>query len=303
MKNILITGGSGLLGTQISKALIKKGYKVSWLSRSAGSKDNITIFQWNPKKGEVDKNALKGVDIILHLAGASVGGQKWTEEYKMEMRNSRIQAADVLFKACQSLGETPSQFISASGIGYYGYDAGSIWKNEESRFGDDFLATLSKDWEEAAKQFKSLSTAVTIMRTGIVFGKTDSALQKLVTPIKWGVGAPLGSGNQYMSWIHIDDLVNSYLHVIENSIEGIFNQCAPEPETNRLITKAIAKTLKRPLILPSVPKLILQLMLGEFSASITGSMRVSPQKLIDSGYVFKHPELEKALADLLGNNP
>lgn len=291
--NILITGGSGTIGQSLYQNL-SQNHQVNILTRSP-KKDNE--FYWNPNKGEIDIKALENADIIIHLAGASVG-KKWSKAYKQEIMDSRLNSTNLIFNKCKEHNITLKQFIGASAIGFYGETEDMFVDENSDTQTPDFLSEVCIKWEQAEQQFESMCPTA-IVRIGFVIGNGFDGFNKLITPIKLFAGAPLGSGQQYMSWIHIDDLVGIFSHIIENGKEGIFNGVAPNPVTNEALTKAIAKQLKRPLILPNVPLFALKMLLGEMAAiAITGN-RVSAQKLIDDNFDFKFPEIKTALEDLL----
>ncbi len=291
--NILITGGSGTIGQSLYQNL-SQNHQVNILTRSP-KKDNE--FYWNPNKGEIDIKALENTDIIIHLAGASVG-KKWSKAYKQEIMDSRLNSTNLIFNKCKEHNITLKQFIGASAIGFYGETEDMFVDENSDTQTPDFLSEVCIKWEQAEQQFESMCPTA-IVRIGFVIGNGFDGFNKLITPIKLFAGAPLGSGQQYMSWIHIDDLVGIFSHIIENGKEGIFNGVAPNPVTNEALTKAIAKKLKRPLILPNVPLFALKMLLGEMAAiAITGN-RVSAQKLIDDNFNFKFPEIKTALEDLL----
>lgn len=291
--NILITGGSGTIGQSLYQNL-SQNHQVNILTRSP-KKDNE--FYWNPNKGEIDIKALENADIIIHLAGASVG-KKWSKAYKQEIMDSRLNSTNLIFNKCKEHNITLKQFIGASAIGFYGETEDMFVDENSDTQTPDFLSEVCIKWEQAEQQFESMCPTA-IVRIGFVIGNGFDGFNKLITPIKLFAGAPLGSGQQYMSWIHIDDLVGIFSHIIENGKEGIFNGVAPNPVTNEALTKAIAKQLKRPLILPNVPLFALKMLLGEMAAIALTGNRVSAQKLIDDNFDFKFPEIKTALEDLL----
>ncbi len=299
-KTILITGGTGLVGSRLTELLLEKGHKVKYLSRSAGVKNGIQSYKWDINKSEIDSEAFKEVDGIIHLAGAGVADKKWTAERKKEILESRTNSTSLLRNTLNSIDHQVTSFVSASAIGYYGWDTGGVWVKEGSRFGDDFLATVTKAWEEEVDQIAELGIRTAKLRIGIVFSEKGGALYELAKPIKMGAGAPLGSGDQYMSWIHIDDLCKMFIHATESSdVEGVFNAVGPNPETNQVITKKVAKVLDKPCFLPNVPSFILKIILGKRAAMILGGSRVSSEKIVTTGFQFSYPELEPALKDLL----
>lgn len=300
IKNILITGGTGLVGTALTEHLEKKGYEVAYFSRS-GVKGQKS-FLWDPLKGEIDLEGLKWAQAIVHLAGAGVADRRWDPEYKKLMKDSRVRSLELMREKMLENDLSVEVLVSGSAIGYYGYDSGSVWKTENSRFGDDFLATLTKDWERAADGFTDIAGRITKIRIGIVLSSEGGSLKEMSKPVRLGAGAALGSGDQYVSWIHIDDLAAIFIKAIEDdAFAGTYNAVAPEPVTNKELMKSIAKTLGKPFFLPNVPGFVLKIMLGEFAASVLGSSRVSAEKILKSGFEFEYTKLEPALKDLLTN--
>lgn len=294
---ILITGGTGLVGTRLSEKLAQMGHTVTHLSRRANPNAKYPAFKWDIEKGEIDPEALQ-VDHIIHLAGAGVGDEKWTEKRKKVIYDSRVDSTQLLHDKVKEAGIKLKSFLCASAIGYYGMDTGDQLLTESSPGADDFLAKVTHDWEAAAAGFKALDIPLTYLRIGVVFSSQGGALVKMAQPVKFGVGAALGSGRQYISWIHIDDICDMIIWLIDNKKEGIYNGVAPNPLTNAEITKAIAQTLKKPLFLPPVPAFVLKLMLGEMSSIALGGNKVSAQKLQDEGFKFQFDDIRSALSDI-----
>ena len=287
-----------MVGTELTRILTKKGLEVSHLSRKANSESAIPVYAWNVTNGTIDEEAL-AVDHIVHLAGAGVADQKWTNSRKEIIYQSRIASTELLKEKVSALGIKLKSFISASAIGYYGLDTADETMTEESPSANDFLAGVVKDWEAAADQFENLSDRVVKVRIGIVLAKHGGALPKLVQPVKYGVGAPLGDGSQYMSWIHLRDLVAIFSWALENEIDGVFNAVAPEAVSNKKMTQEIASVLNRPLLLPQVPSFALKFLLGEMSGIVLGGNKVSSKKLVDAGFNFEFQSVTEALRDLL----
>lgn len=294
---ILITGGTGLVGTRLSEKLTQLGHSVSHLSRRANPDAKYPALKWDIQKEEIDPKALE-VDHIIHLAGAGVGDEKWTKKRKEIIYNSRIDSTKLLYQKTKESGTKLKSFISASAIGYYGMDTGDQLLTESSPAANDFLAQVTADWEAAAIGFESLNIPLTYLRVGVVLSSKGGALVKMAQPIKYGVGAALGSGKQYISWIHIDDICDMLVWLLENKKAGVYNGVAPNPITNAEVTKAIAKTLKKPLLLPPVPAFVLKLILGEMSSIALGGNKVSAQKLKDEGFKFQFNDIRSALSDI-----
>jgi uncharacterized protein (TIGR01777 family) len=298
---ILITGGSGLVGSALSEKLEKLGYQVYHLSRSSSNATSYSTFSWDISRGLIEQGAFEEMSHIVHLAGAGVADKKWTQDRKKELAASRIDSANLLFDHLKRSEHKIKSFISASAIGIYGFDTGGILQTEDRiQLGDDFLATLTKKWEAAADQFQDLGARVVKVRIGLVLSKKGGLLEKLVPVTRLGLGAAFGSGEQYMSWIHIDDLVDIIVRAIENAeLEGAYNAVAPNPVTNKEFIATLAGVLNKPYFLPGIPKFVLKLGLGELSSALTGGNRVSSEKITKAGYEFHFKELENALKDLL----
>jgi len=301
-ETILITGGTGLVGTRLTEMLLEKGYKVKYLSRNPKKTDEIPAFKWDVKTQEIDPKALTDVDAIVHLAGAGVADEKWTKARKKVILESRTKSTELLNKALRENDHNVSTLVSASAIGYYGYDSGGVWKKEDSRFGDDFLATVTKEWEAKVDELAKANTGLRVskLRIGIVLSEKGGALKEIAKPIKMYAGALLGNGQQFMSWIHIDDLCRMFIHAIENKqVEGVYNAVAPNPITNKEMTKTIAKILGKPLILPNVPGFALKLIIGEMASMVLGGSKISCEKIQEAGFQYKFDDVKLAINDLL----
>lgn len=299
-KNILITGGTGTIGKVICSALDKQGHSIRILTRNTlETESNYTYYIWNPEKDQIDENALENLDIIIHLAGAGIVEKKWKRERKNEIVSSRDRSARLIYDKLKSLDSKPEAFISASAIGYYGYDTGSILVKETSRFGDDFLANVVKKWEAAADVFETLGVRVVKFRMGVVLTNEGGALPMMAAPAKFGLGAGLGKGDQFISWIHIKDLTSLFQFAIENPVTGVYNAVSPQPVANKEFMKALSNTLNKPFFLPNVPSFLLKLKMGEMASMILGGNRVSAEKIQDEGFTFEYPELKSALENLL----
>lgn len=294
---VLITGGTGLVGQRLTKLLTADGYKVAHVSRS--KKDGpIETFQWNVAEGYMDEDALTGVDFVVHLAGSGVAEGRWTTKRKQEILDSRVNSSELLFEKLQSTNHPLKGFVAASAVGYYGMDSGDKLCDEETVRGHDFLSDVVVKWEETTSKIRSLEIPTTQLRIGIVLDRKGGAIEKIETPIRFGLGAPLGSGKQWMSWIHVDDLCGMIKFAMENSLNGIYNAVAPNPVTNRALNAAVAKQMGRPNFMPNVPSFVLQMVFGEMATMILGGNKVSAQKIVDSGFTFSHSEIESALRNL-----
>jgi len=242
----------------------------------------------------MDERAFEGVSAVINLAGANISGHRWTKAYKKELATSRIGSTNLIVNFLNNEPNTVTSFLSGSAVGYYGMENTSHWFVETDPPGADFLAQLVVDWEKAAMQVKS-SVNLTRIRTGIVFSDRGGALEEMSKPIKLFVGSPLGSGKQITDWIHIDDHCRIVIHILENNLAGVFNAVAPEPATNEEITKALAKKLHRPLLIPNVPAFALKIILGEMSNAVLNGALVSSKKIESTGFKFEYPTLAKAL--------
>jgi uncharacterized protein (TIGR01777 family) len=303
MERVLITGGTGLIGRCLSKKLLKKGYAVSVLSRTKKTSDSIQFYCWDVENQTIDKESLLNVDYIIHLAGAGVADKRWTNKRKKEIIDSRINSTKLLLKSIDKENSKIKAFISASGVNYYGTITSEKIFIENDSFADDFLGKVCELWEKSANKFTNFGIRVVKLRTGVVLAKNGGALEKLVKPIKLGLGSAIGSGKQYMPWIHIDDLCEMYIHSIENTkISNAYNAVAPEHLNNQSFTQKIALSLNKRIWLPKVPSVILKLILGEMSKIITEGSRVSSEKISQTGFRFKYPTLDLALSDLVSKD-
>lgn len=298
---ILITGATGLVGQELVQLLLKNGHVVHYLSTSKNkivTKETYKGFYWNPKTAEIDASSLTNVEAIVHLAGATVSN-KWTKAYKQEIIESRVLSTRLLFETLQKNKNQVKQIVSASAIGIYPDSLTNIYHETDLAIDASFLGNVVKQWENEVSQFEKLPIEVAKIRIGLVLAKDGGALQEMVKPIKFGVGAAFGSGQQYQSWIHLHDLAAIFSHVIENKCSGVYNGVSPHPVTNEVLTKAIAKTLDKPLFLPNIPKFVMKLILGEMHMLLFSSQHVSCRKLLDENFQFKFASLDKALCDLL----
>lgn len=297
---ILITGGTGLVGTCITNLLLDKKYEVAHLSRSTGHVHGVNTYTWDIEKKSIDPQAMKGTHGVIHLAGAGVADGRWTDKRKSAILNSRVDSTRLLRAALEKQEQKPEVFVSASAIGYYGFDTGDQLMQEESAKGNDFLAEVVGKWEEEVQAIAALGIRVVKLRIGIVLAKEGGALPKIIQPIKFGVGAPLGSGDQYMSWIHVDDLARMFLWALEQKdVLGTYNAVGPFPATNAALTSAAAKVLGKPLFLPNVPGFAIKLLFGEMGNIVLGGNKVSNEKIAASGFTYDYPHLPDALQHLL----
>lgn len=295
---VLITGGSGLIGKALTKRLLTEGHEVNILTRKVTNKTAAKEFFWNSQS--VDSKAFEGVEVLVHLAGAGIADKKWTSERKQEIINSRVKSIELIGEKYE--GSSLRAIIGGSAIGYYGGDSGETQNDENSPHGNDFMAECCVKWEKAEENFaKKLNLRLVKVRTGVVLDAEDGALPQITKPIKYYAGTALGSGKQWMSWIHIDDIVEIfYQSIVNENIKGTINGVAPNPVRNQDFTKLAAEVMKKKLILPNTPVFILKMILGEMSVVVLGSSRVYNSQTLP--FEFKYEYLENALSNLLVKN-
>jgi uncharacterized protein len=290
-QRIAITGASGLIGSALVGHLKSEGHTVQRLvRRTPVSPDEV---QWDPKTGYVDLDALRGVDAIIHLAGAGVGDKRWNKKYKAEILNSRLMGTTTIANAVTEL--QPDVFISASAIGWYG-ESGNRAVVESDKCGDDFLAAVCREWEAAADLAQNTRTVK--IRTGLVLDPTGGALGKMLPLFRFGLGGKLGNGKQWWSWITLHDLIRAITFLLENEISGPVNLTAPNPVTNQEFTSALARAMHRPALFPA-PAIALKIALGGFSSEILGSKKVMPTALTEAGFEWDYPHITNALTALV----
>ena len=295
---VLITGAGGMIAKELAKK-IGQDYEIRFLTRHRKQENE---YEWDIKKGTVDETAFDNVSHIIHLAGANISEKRWTPERKRELISSRVDSAELLRATLRKNKIKLKSFISASGINFYGTKTSEKIDVETDPPGNDFLSEVVVLWERAADDFKEqeLAERVVKIRTAVVLSEKDGALKKMVPPVQYYIGSPLGSGKQYMPWIHIEDICSIYEFALKNSaIEGAYNAVSPQHATNKELTKKIAKVLGKPLWMPNVPGFVLKLIFGELASVILEGSRASSEKILNAGFHFKFPDLEKALRDLL----
>ncbi|MBK7965697.1 MAG: TIGR01777 family protein [Bacteroidetes bacterium] len=296
MKNILIAGGSGVIGRRLSTLLLEGGYKVSWLSCSKAKADGITVFEWDPKIGKMDVRALENCDAIINLSGASIT-DPWTHEHRKKIINSRIQSATCLLNALKQNVNTVKVLISSSAVGYYA-DRGEKLLTENSAVGNGFLAETTAQWENA---YQASNLRTILFRIGLVLSFNGGALKEMSKPLPFGICPILGNGKQIISWIHIDDLCLQFIHGIENeNMKGIFNAVGPSPMNFREFMLALRQQTKKWSWVIPVPAFFLKLLMGERSTLLLNSTNVSAEKMKNHGYVFQFPTIQSALKNLYG---
>ena len=295
----MITGGSGLVGTALTDLLLQKGYHVSHLGRSP-SLGKVKCYRWSVTGNYIDPKALEGVDAIIHLAGAGVAEKRWSQSRKKEILESRTKSSELI---CETLKTQPNQVkvvVSATAVGYYGLSTSDEWYDETCESGNDFLASVCKAWEASTDPIQALGIRLVKIRVGVVLSNNGGALIQMAQPVKWGFGAALGSGKQWVSWIHITDLCQIFLKAIENeTMIGIYNAVAPNPVTNKELNQTIAQALQRPLWLPPVPEFALRILLGEMSQIVLTGARVDCSKVKSAGMTFDFTDANLAVKNLL----
>lgn len=296
---VLISGASGLIGKPLQDALKIAGYKVVCLVRSSRPVSSDAVV-WDPTKGRIDAASLENFDAVIHLAGENIAAGRWTEERKKRILSSRVESTKTLVNSLFRLTHPPKMFICASAIGYYGNRFDEVC-TEKSSSGSGFLAEVCRQWEGAAVQAEKAGIRTVLLRTGIVLSPDGGALGRMLLPFKLALGGRLGSGEQYMSWIAIDDMIGAILFILNHeNVSGPVNAVAPNPVTNAEFTRILGKVLNRPAILP-VPPFALRLLVGRELTDevLLGSTRAAPEKLTDCGFTFAYPRLEQAFNKLL----
>lgn len=291
LKTVLIAGGSGLIGKQLTKFFKERGYRVYKLSRNARKQGHV---QWNPKTKQVDEKYLSRVNILINLAGANIGDRNWTEKRKKELIDSRVESTEFLSELAPKMPNL-SYYVGASGVNCYELDPQKVF-TEEDAYGTDFLSVLVKDWEKASDRFAEICPYVKL-RIAMVLSNRGGSMNAMKRPINFGLGSPIGPGTQYHPWIHIDDLCRMILFTIEQQLEGTYNAVA-HCDTNRTMMKGIAKHMNRPFFFPPVPSFLLKFFLGERAMLVLSDLRVSNEKIVKAGFSFKYDQLNKALKAL-----
>ena len=302
METVLITG-VGLISTSLGKKLEERGYQVRYLTRSKKNDAKKQYFQWNYNEAYIEKGALEGIDHVIHLAGANIGATRWTKKRKIEIIESRTNTSALLLDKIKSTKIPIQSYISASAVGYYGAITSKKVLDETAPPSKDFLGETCRLWEKSAEKFRDLGIRTVILRTGVVLTPTGGALEKIANPIKNGVGAALGSGNQYIPWIHINDLCNMYISAIENDqMNGAYNAVSDDFVTNRELTIKIRRIVRKNIWMPNIPAFILKIALGQMSDLVLYGSKISNKKLINTGFKFDYPTIEKALVSLIRTN-
>ncbi|RJR50188.1 MAG: TIGR01777 family protein [Desulfobacteraceae bacterium] len=298
---ILMTGGTGFVGSTLTRAFLRKGHEVTVLTRSSRTEPGpkgLSYLSADPtRKGEWQAH-VPDHDVIVNLAGASIF-KRWTKKHKRAIRESRMLVTENLVEAISRGNRRGIRILSTSAVGYYGFRDDELL-DESSRSGEGYLASLSREWESAALRAADHGAEVVVTRFGVVLGRNGGALEQMIRPFKWYMGAPLGSGKQWFSWIHEADLSAAYLYLLENKeLSGAFNCTAPHPVTNEEMTRILGEEMGKPVFMPAVPRFVLKTVLGEFASVIVRGQRVIPKRLLDAGFQFRYPDIRSAFRDLL----
>lgn len=300
MANVLIGGGTGMIGIRLSELLAAKGHQVSHLSRTRNMEAKYPAYQWNIEEKTIDEEAVKQADYIINLAGAGIADKLWSEKRKKVIIDSRVYSTLILKKAIEQHRPDLKAFLSASAIGFYG-DQGDKILTEQSEVGEEeFLVRSVLEWEDAVEEIAKTGVRTAWIRIGLVLSTKGGALPKILLSTNVNVGGYFGNGQQWYAWVHIDDLCQMFIHLIESDqLSGVFNGTAPNPERNKAFTKKVGDALNKNLLLIPAPAFGLKLAMGEMSTTVLNSTRVIPKRMKESGFEFAHPELTGAMRDLL----
>ena len=297
MKKILITGGTGLVGSRLTALLLGKGYEVRHLSRRENPTADVPTYRWDVGAKYIDPKALEGVDAIIHLAGAGIADARWTKKRKATIMSSRVDSTALLYKYLSEKSNQVKTFVAASAIGFYG-DSGDEMVDENSAASDCFLGRVSQAWEAQSLKMVDLDKRTTVLRIGIVLAEEGGALPKMAMPIRFGVNSYFGDGQQLYSWIHIDDLCQMFVFALENeAIDGIYN-AVTDVATNKDLVQKLAKAMDKKALLVPTPAAVLRLGMGEMSAIVLNSNRTSSAKIRTAGFAFRYEGLEEALGEI-----
>ncbi|WP_459926296.1 TIGR01777 family oxidoreductase [Flavobacterium covae] len=298
---VLVTGATGLVGKEIIKILHEKDVFVHYLTTSKDKlihSNKTKGFYWNPRKGKIDLACIEGVDSIIHLAGASIS-KRWTSGYKQEIINSRVIPMQILYELLQNTPNQVKNIISASAIGVYPSSVEKYYTEDFLDFDDSFLSNVVKKWEESIDNFAELGIQVCKLRIGLVLSQKGGVLPKILNPLQAGLGLLFGSGQQWQSWIHIEDLAKLFVFALDFQLQGVYNAVAPDPVTHKEFIFSLTKIKEPPLIVLTLPKLLMKLILGEKHVLLYDSQRVSSAKIEQKGFQFQYTNLEEALGNLL----
>ncbi|MBW1295602.1 TIGR01777 family oxidoreductase [Aquimarina litoralis] len=298
---VLITGATGLIGQEIVRLCHQSNIDVNYLTTSKNkliSQNNYKGYYWNPSSGEIDLDCFQDVEIIIHLVGATVA-KRWTNRYKQEIIDSRIITTSLLVESLKTIKHSVRQIVSASAIGIYPDSFQNYYMEDSEEVDNGFLGQVVQKWESSVLEFQTLDIEVTLLRIGLVLSHKGGAFPKIINPIKKGIGAVFGNGKQWQSWIHVEDLVGMFLHVVQEEIYGLYNAVAPNPISNHKLTHAIAEALHKKILLPGIPRFMMKLILGEMHMLLFSSQRVCCDKIMKTGFNFKYDNITHAVEDLI----
>ncbi|MBK8776420.1 MAG: TIGR01777 family protein [Saprospiraceae bacterium] len=296
MNTILIIGGSGLVGRHLTQMLLRAGYKVIWLTRHIQNDIDIVQYKWDWQRQTIDRTAFEETDTIINLSGASINGRRWNTAWKKAIYDSRVRSTNFLFECISKQPNKIKTYISASATGIYGVTTTDHIFHETDEPANDFLAKTCQDWEYAASQFSSLGIRTVMIRSGIALSSDSTAFKNIILPVKWGLGAALGTGQQVFPWIYVEDLCGIYMRAVEyTSMYGAYNAVAPESITNHTLMKSLANHLQKPFWLPNVPAWVIKTLFGQLADSLLRGSRISADKIQSTGFKFEYPQLNKAL--------
>lgn len=299
-KRVLISGGTGLVGKHLSQQLLNKNYEVAVLSRSQKTASKIKYYQWNIEENWVEPEAIATADYIIHLAGSSINAKSWNKKTKQNILESRVKSTQLLVNAMQTQQNQIKAFVASSAVGFYGMQVSQKEFTEQDNAGNDFLAKVCVAWENEILKAKETTIRTAILRTGVVLAKNGGALNEMKKPIHFGLASGLGSGKQFVPWIHIDDLCALYIYALENKhFNQIYNAVAPQHCTNNQLMKQLAQAMNKPFFMPNVPAFVLKTLLGEKANLVLTGNKVSAQKIIDNGFNFQYLTLKNALKSLV----
>jgi uncharacterized protein (TIGR01777 family) len=300
MATILITGGTGLIGKALTKTLTDQGHSVRILSRTPHAGARVPEFYWNVEKQEIDDKAFDDIDHLVHLAGVGVADKRWTEQRKKEIIDSRVDSMKLITDTVKKKNIRLNSFVGSSAIGIYGRGTSEKIFGEDDQGPESFLRKTCELWESSYDEMATLSDKTSIVRIGVVLAKKGGALKRLLPLFKAGIGSAIGSGKQYMPWIHINDMVAVIMKALfDPEFKGIFNAVATEHITNHYFSKTLAKVMSKPFFMPAVPAFVMTLLYGEMASVLLEGSRASNKKLLQTGFTFTYPDLEKALKDIV----
>ena len=300
-QNVVLTGGTGFIGKKLTRLLLENGFSVSVLSRSVNeNSEGISYYKWDVDAGTIDEQAILNADYVIHLAGENIGAKRWTVNRKKAILDSREKSTQLLFSCLHKHNKQLKAFVSASGVGIYGAITDELICSETTPAASDFLGKKKKKWEAATNPIRDLGIRTVQIRTGLVLGKGDGVLQQLIPLFKYKLGSAIGSGKQYMPWIHIDDLCRIYLASMLNSeMQGPYNAAINDSANNTIFSSALAKVFGYTIWLPNVPAFVLQLVLGEMAQLVLKGRRINSDAIEKTGFQFQFTDLEKALRDCI----